>query len=493
MINQIPKYWIVGAILIYFIAAWFSVGHYHDDEYYQILDFAALKLGFDIQNALMWEYGDAVRSGLQPFITFIVVKVMMFFNGSTPFMWAFCLRLISLIISLVSTIVFIQAISNQIKSNVIFKWTVFFLLFSWLFIFLNVRFSSEGWAMSLFILAYGIYLNPDILGSKKYFYVGLIFGLAFLARYQTGFLLLGMGCWMLFQQHEKLHDLIIMITGGLSALLLGVFIDYWLYGTLTFSSWNYFEWHILKGALDNIVHEPWWYYGYYSAVQLIPPVTLILPIVVLIFCVLFPLHSITWIILPFVLFHHYFGHKEMRYLFPVLPFAPIMFAMVFEKLNERFRLLEKKTFKYPWKLILILSIFINTVLVLLVMILPASKEVALWQNCLSKNISSDTAILLVYDPDGAGSSTGELELDFYNTNNLPIISVSDESKIHEKILEYPNKKIFYASRKKNRGEELSQAGISHDLICQALPNWILKININNWTSRTSMWRIWSVH
>ena len=60
------KYWFVGAFLVYFIAAWFSVGHYHDDEYYQILDFAAYKLGFQMQNSLMWEHESAVRSGLQP-------------------------------------------------------------------------------------------------------------------------------------------------------------------------------------------------------------------------------------------------------------------------------------------------------------------------------------------------------------------------------------------------------------------------------------------
>ncbi len=39
---------------------------------------------------------------------------------------------------------------------------------------------------------------------------------------------------------------------------------------------------------------------------------------------------------------------------------------------------------------------------------------------------------------------------------------------------------------------LDEANLSHKLTCQALPNWILKINVNNWTSRTSIWRIWLI-
>ena len=88
---------------------------------------------------------------------------------------------------------------------------------------------------------------------------------------------------------------------------------------------------------------------------------------------------------------------------------------------------------------------INLVLVLLTITLPASKEVALWQNCFTKYISSDS-ILLVYDQDGSGSATGELELDFYNTNDIPIISINSESEILDKIIKFPDKQLFYAAR-----------------------------------------------
>jgi phosphatidylinositol glycan class B len=195
--------------------------------------------------------------------------------------------------------------------------------------------------------------------------------------------------------------------------------------------------------------------------------------------------------IPFIIFHHYFGHKEMRYLFPVIPFIPVMFAMSIDYLVKRFEFLNGNVFKYAWKFILYTSLLINLVLVLLTITLPASKEAALWQNCFTKYISSDS-ILLVYDQDGSGSDTGELELDFYNTNDIPVISINSESEILDKIIKFPDKQLFYAARKKGRASALASNGISNHLICQALPEWILKININDWTSRASIWQIWEI-
>ena len=112
------KHWFTAAFLIYLVAAWFSVGHYHDDEYYQILDFAAYKLGFEMQNKVMWEYEAAIRSGLQPFITYVVAKGSMFFNITSPFIWAFSLRLLSLCVSFISIFAFFQVIKKEISKLV---------------------------------------------------------------------------------------------------------------------------------------------------------------------------------------------------------------------------------------------------------------------------------------------------------------------------------------------------------------------------------------
>jgi hypothetical protein len=148
--------------------------------------------------------------------------------------------------------------------------------------------------------------------------------------------------------------------------------------------------------------------------------------------------------------------------------------------------------KYSWYSILGISLFVNFILIILTVSLPASKEVALWQNCLIPIATKSSSLLLVLDEDGSYTDPAELNLDFYNAINLPVISIINENKIVKIIEQYPHKQIIYASRKRNRSKQLDDANLSYTLACQALPDWILKININNWTSRTSMWRIWLV-
>jgi phosphatidylinositol glycan class B len=493
--NSIPKNWLWAAIILHLLAAWFSVGHYHDDEYAQILNFTTSKIGIDMQSQLMWEFEAGVRSGFQPFVAYTLSEASSLLGINSPFILSFVYRLISAAISLLAIVVFIRSIANEFTSKTAFKWAVFFLLFSWLLVFTNVRFSSEGWACSFFILALGLYRYPSPATSSRFLLVGLCFGLAFLARYQMGFALLGFGLWMLFINKQKLFNVFLILFAGFITLVIGAGFDFWLYGEPTVSSWNYFIWHyngLLGGGISTALPEPWWFYAYYSAVQIIPPLTLLLPFSIVCFWIMFPKHPVTWLSIPFVLFHTLFGHKEMRYLFPLLPFAPFIFAMVAIRLNEKFLLLKRNFFKYAWYLIFWPSVFINIVLVILILSLPASKEVALWQNCLGPLSEKDNPLLMVLDQDGSYSDPAELNMDFYNTNQLEIISVQDESYISEVKTQYPERKMFFASRKRNRSQQLNDAGLSNELICQALPDWILKININDWTSRTSMWRVWSI-
>ncbi len=492
--NSLPRNWLFAAIILHVLAAWFSLGHYHDDEYAQILNFATSKIGMDMQSQLMWEFEAGVRSGFQPFIAFVLSKASSFVGVDSPFILSFIYRLVSAAISLFATVVFIRSIESEITSKNAFKWTAFFLLFSWILLFTNVRFSSEGWACSFFLLAFGLYRYPSPATNMRFLLVGLFFGLAFLARYQMGFALLGFGLWMLFINKQKPFNIFLVLLVGIFTLALGAGFDWWLYGDFTVSSWNYFIWHFngLGGGISTALPEPWWFYAYYSAVQLIPPLTLLLPFFVVGFWILFPRHPITWLTIPFVLFHTVFGHKEMRYLFPLLPFAPVMFAIVGLKIDEKLLLLKRNFFKYAWIIIFRVSLFLNAVLIILVISLPASKEVALWQNCLGPLSTKGDPVLMVLDQDGSYSDPAELNMDFYNKNQLKIVSIQDETHIKEAMTEYPGRQIYYASRKRDRSPQLDDAGLSHKLICQALPNWILKININNWTSRTSMWRVWSI-
>ncbi len=471
--------------MIHLIAAWYSVGHYHDDEYHQILNFAAAKLGTTDTETLRWEYQDQLRSGLQPFIAVVTKQPLQWLSIESPFIHAFILRLLSACLSLIAICLFIQSLKNEFANKTVFNFTAFFLLFLWLQVFLNIRFSSEGWAASLFLMGFSVYrLNPS-KHKHLLFLTGILFGVSFLSRYQVGLMLLGFGLWMLFIYKEKLSVIGIMLAGSAIVLICGFFIDWWLYNEPVLTTWNYLHTNLIQGRVEAFTHEPWWFYFYYSAVQVIPPITLLYPLLLILFWILLRSHPITWITVPFVLFHNYLGHKEMRFLFPMLPFVPVILTMSLEKLGQ-FSLFNKPKLFNTFRYVVYLSIGLNALLLLLVATLPASKEVAMWQTCLSSFQPQSNQIIFAFDQD-------ELKADFYNVNNLALVAVSDIDMLKQRISESDEQDIYIATRRGKQAKALAESGLNYSLECEITPGWLQLININNWTSRASLWRLWKLN
>ena len=82
-------------ILITLVTSWFSVGFYNVDEHFQILEFGAYKAGWIPQQNLSWEYVSAIRSSVEPFVVFLLIKTLGVFNSQNPFIIAFLLRLVT--------------------------------------------------------------------------------------------------------------------------------------------------------------------------------------------------------------------------------------------------------------------------------------------------------------------------------------------------------------------------------------------------------------
>jgi phosphatidylinositol glycan class B len=486
MLKVIPKNWLVFAALIHIIAAWYSVGHYHDDEYHQILAFTSAKMGLADTSELRWEYQDQLRSAFQPFFAYSVVKALSFIGVDSPFIHAFILRLISGLLSIVAILLFIKTISPEFNNQYIKEKGIYYFIFLWLLVFLNVRFSSEGWAASLFILSLSLYLINASRSNYKNILIGFIFGLAFLSRYQVGLMLLGLGLWMIFINKENIKDIFFIIVGGIIALLFGIYCDFWLYNEFVLTTWNYLNVNLLQGRVEAFTHEPWWYYMYYSAVQILPPITLLLPLFILAFWWLYRKHPITWITIPFFLLHQYLGHKEMRFLFPILPFAPIIFALIADKIALIKQFNSNIILIKLMKVIFFIALIINSALLILVMFLPSSKETVMWEKCLS-DIPEKPELVTILTPD-----IGELEMHFYNVKNINIVSSRQEIPVHEILEKHRHETIYYAARKIKHLDELEESKVNHEMVCQIVPNWLLKLNVNDWTSRASLWRLWKI-
>lgn len=126
---------------------------------------------------------------------------------------------------------------------------------------------------------------------------------------------------------------------GLSSI-----VDYWGYGEWVFPPYQYLYWNIFEGKASSFGVDPWWKYFEKVVTRGIPPISLPLFIATLWFWAKMPWHILTAITLPFFVVHSMIGHKEIRFLFGIGLFSPLLFGLFLEKFQN---LLEwKKTAKF---------------------------------------------------------------------------------------------------------------------------------------------------
>src|ERR1022692_3521309 len=80
------RLWFLFSLALHLVIAWFSVGFYHFDEHFQILEFAGYKMGTIPASSLTWEFAAHLRSAFQPFIAFSVLKFLKTFAIAPPSM-----------------------------------------------------------------------------------------------------------------------------------------------------------------------------------------------------------------------------------------------------------------------------------------------------------------------------------------------------------------------------------------------------------------------
>ena len=143
------------------------------------------------------------------------------------------------------------------------------------------------------------------------------------------------------------------------------------------------------------------------------------------------------------------------------------------------------------------SIGVNVLMLLFVVLAPASKEVKILRDCIAPHSVGRSTTVFVFS---AGNAFGELALPFYNDRGIRYVEVSDEQDLMAKIADVADqapaiseKQFLYASRK-NRETQLQENKIPAELLCQAVPEWVVKnFNFGDWRSRASLWQVWQIN
>jgi len=315
---------------------------------------------------------------------------------------------------------------------------------------------------------------------KHYLLIGLLFGLSIVFRFQTGLLIGGLIIWLFLINKESINRLALLVLGICCSVAIGVVADYFYYEEWIFTYWNYLNQNIILDKASGFGTQPWWYYLTESFLVGIPPFSLVFIISFLAIFVLKPKSILTWTFLPFLIVHSFIGHKEIRFLFPVLGFIPLFVIEAFDILQNLIKGKDiLKTRLYRITKIGLIVVYFGALIV--IAFKPAESNVNLYKAVYSKY---DQPVYLFSI--GENPYLGSTELKFYQQENLEVLTVSE----FDEIFLYHNGVRLFVSADKDLINELDQ---QHKLVYSALPEWVKKFNFNNWVERTKFWRVYEIN
>jgi len=471
------------SLFVFIVTAYFSEGYHHPDEHFQIFEFANYKLGNSLSTDLPWEFNAQSRQAFPAYIAFIIVKILYSIKISNPFFIAFILRLlIAFSAWFIISKLCLKLIEN-FKTENGKKLFVAMSMLMWFAPYLYVRFSSENIAGTL--LLYSIYFLIELhglLANKKMFSLlgaGLLLGFAFFFRFQIGFAIAGIGFWLIIINKMKWKNILLLLFGSSISAFACIYSDYWFYGKWLLSPVNYFETQIVHDVVSNWGVSPWWYYLKLFFIQGIPPVSLFL--LIFFFIGLFKnLKSVfTWCIIPFLLAHFIVGHKEMRFLFPML------FTFIYLSALGIDNFIAKRKYLILGRFMLTLSLIINIPVLIFRMLIPAQEAVSYYK--FLYNYSNKKEITLLCNEKNIYELVG-YNVNFYKSKNVKCIVLHGDQEFSKYLTEHKPDSIFMFDTKLIPENKFSE--YKNESIFCLFPKWLLRFNINNWESRS---RIWDIH
>jgi phosphatidylinositol glycan class B len=328
--------YLIASLVAVVVTSFFSVTFFHPDEEVQVLEFVGLKLGRTLSADLPWEFHDRMRPWLQPAAYYVLARGAKWFGVDDPFAQAFLFRLASGILAWVALGRILRTSLRWCDDRTAALVQIRAVTLLGLFPYLAVRTSSENVSCSLVTIGFCSVLDalpgrPETapsaagppprasLSRRVAFSVGGLFGLAFECRYQTAILVAGLVAWLCFFRRIRTQAALFLAAGIAAALALGLLVDRWGYGAWSFPPAPYFY----RNVVDHVAArrfgvDPIYGYLYLLLANLFAPVVVVLMATIALTWTRHPKHPVTWTTLPYALVHCVLGHKEERFLFPML-------------------------------------------------------------------------------------------------------------------------------------------------------------------------------
>ena len=369
------RLWLPVMLIVQLVTCITQVGFYHPDQHFQVIEFSSYQLHTPNAASHVWEMTDFIRPTLQVYLFSVYYIVCNFLKIADPYLQLTILRIIlGLCMFCLFNLIAVHYLRNE-KKNVLY-FALFILNLSWLFPYIRTLYSSEILS-SLFFFG-GLFLYDSQRNKNRDFIISLItgflFSLSFYCRFQMGFAIVGFGFWMVFFE-KKYSNLIPVIIGFITGSLVNTYLDYHFYHELIITPYSYFHVNINQGKAASFGTSSFIVYvGVLAAVLTVPPLSLFL-IYYLLKSLLKKYNQPLFItVIFFIIGHCFIGHKEERFLFPVLNAIPVLIGWGLPGFINYYSTCKKWIHSFI-KSILYFSIGLNILLLVILTFNPYSQTV----------------------------------------------------------------------------------------------------------------------
>ena len=326
------------SVLLNLIAAIFSNGYFAHDDHFLIIEASkSWAEGFDYNHWLPWnQQGEVSAEGHSFFyvgIYYCFFTIVEYLGINDPSIQIKISQILQAIF-MVSITYFGFKLIKAIYSHKIAVYSSLLLCSFYFFPFFSSRTLVEFFCVPfLFSAAYFIQKYNKNKNLKLLLLAGILLGLAFNIRFQTGAFAIGFAIYFIL--HRNLKGVILLTVGG----LIGVstvqgLVDYIIWGKPFMELVAYVEYNIAHKT--SYFDEPWFKY-----ILFVIPGFLIPPFGIFLYLGFFKNYkNYAYIILAtssFILFHTYFPNKQERFIIPALPFIILIGGAYFFNTYNRFK------------------------------------------------------------------------------------------------------------------------------------------------------------
>ncbi|KAJ1433546.1 GPI mannosyltransferase [Sesbania bispinosa] len=292
--------------------------YFNPDEHWQGPE-VAHRIAFGYGH-LTWEWKQGIRSYLHPMIFVPLYRLLALLRVDTPWLMMRAPRLLQSVFSAVGDL-YLYKLSALLFSNRVAKWA----LANWFMFYCFSRTLSNS--METVLTLVSLYFWPCMRSSGKCSSVSRKWGLVMAAlacaiRPTSAVTWLYVGLFELLKAHDRLKFVFLEVAPiGILVLGLTCLLDRFMYGTWILVPLNFLKFNFLSSGGDYYGTHKWhWYFTQGFTVMIFSH----LP-----FCIAGIIYSKQWKfagLLAWVLgFYSVLGHKEFRFVLPVLPIA-LMFS-----------------------------------------------------------------------------------------------------------------------------------------------------------------------